>query len=97
MREALVMKEGTASTKLMAAAQLLLAGNLRAAGLAFKGFFVSMGPIGWATLAMSGLASAIALFLQPDQRSGKISKIIVWPHALCRDGSRNRAAPNSTG
>lgn len=29
MREALAMKEGTASTKLMAAAQLLLAGNLR--------------------------------------------------------------------
>ena len=76
MREALVMKEGTASTKLMAAAQLLLAGNLRAAGLAFKGFFVSMGPIGWATLAMSGLASAIALFSSRTSAAAKFQKLL---------------------
>ena len=76
MREALVMKEGTASTKLMAAAQLLLAGNLRAAGLAFKGLFVSMGPIGWATLAMSGLASAIALFSSRTSAAAKFQKLL---------------------
>lgn len=76
MREALAMKEGTASTKLMAAAQLLLAGNLRAAGLAFKAFFVSMGPVGWATLAMSGLVSAIALFSSRTSAAAKFQKLL---------------------
>lgn len=76
MREALAMKEGTASTKLMAAAQLLLAGNLRAAGLAFKGFFVSMGPVGWATLAISGLVSAIALFSSRTSAAAKFQKLL---------------------
>ena len=76
MREALAMKEGTASTKLMAAAQLLLAGNLRAAGLAFKAFFVSMGPVGWATLAISGLVSAIALFSNRTSAAAKFQKLL---------------------
>ena len=76
MREALAMKEGTASTKLMAAAQLLLAGNLRAAGLAFKAFFVSMGPVGWATLAISGLVSAIALFSSRTSAAAKFQKLL---------------------
>lgn len=76
MREALAMKEGTASTKLMAAAQLLLAGNLRAAGLAFKAFFVSMGPVGWATLAISGLVSAIMLFSNRTSTAAKFQKLL---------------------
>ena len=76
MREALAMKEGTASTKLMAAAQLLLAGNLRAAGLAFKAFFVSMGPVGWATLAISGLVSVITLFSNRTSTAAKFQKLL---------------------
>mgnify|MGYP002550070168 CR=1 FL=1 len=76
MREALAMKEGTASTKLMAAAQLLLAGNLRAAGLAFKAFFVSMGPVGWATLAISGLVSVITLFSSRTSTAAKFQKLL---------------------
>ena len=76
MREALAMKEGTASTKLMAAAQLLLAGNLRAAGLAFKAFFVSMGPVGWTTLAISGLVSVITLFSNRTSTAAKFQKLL---------------------
>lgn len=76
MRETLAMKEGTASTKLMAAAQLLLAGNLRAAGLAFKAFFVSMGPVGWATLAISGLVSVITLFSNRTNTAAKFQKLL---------------------
>lgn len=76
MRETLAMKEGTASTKLMAAAQLLLAGNLRAAGLAFKAFFVSMGPVGWATLAISGLVSVITLFSNRTSTAAKFQKLL---------------------
>lgn len=76
MREALAMKEGTASTKLMAAAQLLLAGNLRAAGLAFKAFFVSMRPVGWTTLAISGLVSVITLFSNRTSTAAKFQKLL---------------------
>lgn len=76
MRETLAMKEGTASTKLMAAAQLLLAGNLRAAGLAFKAFFVSMGPVGWTTLAISGLVSVITLFSNRTSTAAKFQKLL---------------------
>lgn len=75
-RETLTIKSATASTKLMAAAQLLLAGNLRAAGLAFKAFFVSMGPVGWATLAISGLVSAIALFSSRTSAAAKFQKLL---------------------
>ena len=74
--ETLAMKAGTASTKLMAAAQLLLAGNLRAAGLAFKAFFVSMGPVGWATLAMSGLISVIMLLSNRTSAAAKSQKLL---------------------
>lgn len=76
MRETLAMKAGTASTKLMAAAQLLLAGNLRAAGLAFKAFFVSMGPVGWATLAVSGLVSVIMLLSNRTSAAAKSQKLL---------------------
>lgn len=74
--ETLAMKTGTASTKLVAAAQLLLAGNLRAAGLAFKAFFVSMGPAGWATLAISGLVSAIMLLSNRSSAAAKSQKLL---------------------
>ena len=60
----------------MAAAQLLLAGNLRAAGLAFKAFFVSMGPVGWATLAISGLVSVITLFSSRTSTAAKFQKLL---------------------
>lgn len=75
-KETLTINSATASTKLMAAAQLLLAGNLRAAGLAFKAFFVSMGPVGWATLAISGLVSAIALFSSRTSAAAKFQKLL---------------------
>ena len=55
------MAKGTTKTYLFAAAKALLAGNIRLASLAMKGFFASMGPIGWAVLVIGGLTSAYLL------------------------------------
>ena len=74
--ETLAMNAGTASTKLMAAAHLLLAGNLRAASIAFKALFASMGPAGWAVLIMSGLAGAVKLFSNGSSAAAKSQKIL---------------------
>lgn len=74
--ETLLMTKATTSTKLMAAAQLLLAGNLRAAGLAFKAFFISMGPVGWITAGVSALATAILLFSNRTSAASKFQKIL---------------------
>ncbi len=49
-----------AATKAWAAAKLLLAGNFRAAGVAAKAFFASIGPIGWIAMAI-GLAVGLAV------------------------------------
>ena len=63
-REAITIHEtrnaenaATKATMLWCAAKNLLVGNLRAAALAMKAFFVSMGPIGWATLLITALVS----------------------------------------
>ena len=45
------------ATMLWCAAKNLLVGNIRAATLAMKTFFMSMGPIGWFTLGLSALAT----------------------------------------
>lgn len=55
------MTAATAGTKLLAAAKLLLVGNLRAAGAAFKMFWTSIGPVGWAVTAIAGLASVLGI------------------------------------
>lgn len=59
VKETTLLADATSGTMLLCAAKNLLAGNLRAAGLAFKSFWASMGPIGWATLAISALVGVI--------------------------------------
>lgn len=69
------------SSALLCAVQNLLVFNLKAAGTAFKTFFASMGPIGWATLAIGTLVTAYQAWKQSaDDTSeavdtmGRISK-----------------------
>ena len=52
------------SSALLCAVQNLLVFNLKAAGTAFKTFFASMGPIGWATLAIGTLVTAYQAWKQ---------------------------------
>lgn len=60
MRESLALNGARSSTILLCAAKNLLVGNLKAASLAFKTFFASIGPIGWAVIAVVALTTAIA-------------------------------------
>lgn len=57
--EAAGLAGATSGTMLLCSAKNLLVGNLKAAGLAFKSFWASMGPIGWITLAISTLVGVI--------------------------------------
>lgn len=58
--EVVALNGARKSTILLSAAKNLLVGNLKAAGTAFKTFFASMGPIGWATLAIGALSTIAA-------------------------------------
>lgn len=62
LREVVTIKSATAATQLLAAAKLLLAGQVRAAAIAFKAFWVSIGPVGWLVTAVSAAVTAMALF-----------------------------------
>lgn len=59
-KEIYTMQGATTSAKLLATAKALLAGNVRAAGVAFKMFIASVGPIGWITLAVGTLGTAFS-------------------------------------
>ena len=69
MREALSLNGARTSTMLLCAAKALLAGNLKAASIAFKGFWASMGPIGWATLMIGGITTAINAWRVASERN----------------------------
>lgn len=62
--EVVALNGARKSTILLSAAKNLLVGNLKAAGTAFKTFFASMGPIGWATLAIGTLVTAYQAWKQ---------------------------------
>lgn len=79
--EVVALNGARKSTILLSAAKNLLVGNLKAAGTAFKTFFASMGPIGWATLAIGTLVTVYQAWKQSaDDTSeavdtmGRISK-----------------------
>lgn len=74
VRELATMTSSTAATKLLAAAKLLLAGNVRAAGAAFKMFWVSVGPLGWIVTVVGGIATAFSLFNSRVRETGKSIK-----------------------
>lgn len=90
--ETLAMKTGTTSTKLMAAAQLLLAGNLRATALAFKALFASMGPIGLVTIAASALGSTMMVLSNRTSAAAKFKKML---SAHMREAATEAAAEHS--
>ena len=69
--EVVALNGARKSTMLLCAAKNLLVGNLKAAGTAFKSFFAAMGPIGWATLAIGGLITAISAWRQKNNDAAK--------------------------
>lgn len=66
----------TKSTMLWCAAKNLLAGNIRAASLAMKGFWASLGPIGWATLAITTLVSVVRGIVNHYQDATKAQRLL---------------------
>lgn len=74
-KEVVALNGARKSTILLSAAKNLLVGNLKAAGTAFKTFFASMGPIGWATLAIGGVVTVInALRQKSEDAANSIKK-----------------------
>lgn len=51
-----------ATVKAWAAAKLLLAGNFRAAAVAAKAFFASIGPVGWFAVGIGAVVGALTAF-----------------------------------
>lgn len=66
----------TKSTMLWCAAKNLLVGNIRAASLAMKGFWASLGPIGWATLAITALVSVVRGIVNHYQDATKAQRLL---------------------
>lgn len=60
IKEAYHLNGATRSTMALSVAKNLLAGNVRAASVAFKSFWASIGPIGWSTMAVGALVSVIS-------------------------------------
>ena len=82
-REAITIHEtrnaenaATKATMLWCAAKNLLVGNLRAAALAMKAFFVSMGPVGWATLAISALVTIVGGLVSHYREAHKTQRLL---------------------
>ena len=64
----------SASTTLLCGVQNLLVGNLKAAAMAFRGFFAAMSPIGWASLAIGALAGIISALRNKSKEILDLSK-----------------------
>lgn len=62
LAETQTMAGATVATKLLAAAKMLLTGNLKAAAVAVKSFWVAIGPVGWAVTAITALVGVMSLF-----------------------------------
>lgn len=62
LAETQTMTGATVATKLLAAAKMLLTGNFRAAAVAAKSFWVSLGPVGWAVTAITALVGVMSIF-----------------------------------
>lgn len=67
--EALALKGATSSTMLLCAAKNLLALNFKAATVAAKAFFASIGPLGWISLAIGGIVTAINAWRVASERN----------------------------
>lgn len=69
-------KAASKSTMLWCAAKNLLVGNIRAATLAMKAFFVSLGPIGWITLGLSALATVVGGLVTHYKNAHKAQRLL---------------------
>lgn len=67
--ETIAMAKCSVGTKLLAAAKMLLAGQFRAAAIAAKSFWVSLGPIGWAVIGITAITTAMSLFKKSTNSS----------------------------
>ena len=74
IKEVAALNGATLSTKFLCAAKNLLVGNLRAAGVAFKSFLASMGPIGWATMAVGALVGVVSALRNKSEEALDLSK-----------------------
>ena len=59
--ETLVQTGATTSTYLLAAAKAILTGNIIAASVAMKGFFIALGPVGWVISIIGILVGTLSL------------------------------------
>ena len=61
-RNLVAIRNMPATVKAWAAAKLLLAGNFRAAAVAAKAFFASIGPVGWLAVGIGAVVGALTAF-----------------------------------
>ncbi len=69
-------KAASKSTMLWCAAKNLLVGNIRAATLAMKTFFASLGPVGWITLALSALGTVVGGLVTHYKNANKAQRLL---------------------
>ena len=74
VQEVATLTGATGATKLLAAAKLLLAGNIRAAGTAFKMFFASIGPIGWIATAIGAIGTVLSVVATRSNAAAKAAQ-----------------------
>lgn len=72
-RNLVTIRSMPAITKAWAAAKLLLAGNFKAAALAAKMFFASIGPVGWLALGIGTVVGALAIFSDKSKEASDAS------------------------
>lgn len=69
-------KAASKSTMLWCAAKNLLIGNIRAATLAMKAFFASLGPVGWITLALTALGTVVGGLVTYYKNANKAQRLL---------------------
>ena len=74
IKEAYHLDGATRSTMALSVAKNLLAGNVRAASVAFKSFWASIGPIGWATMAVGALVGVVSALRNKSEEALDLSK-----------------------
>lgn len=72
-RNMVAIRNTTMATKAYAAMKLVLAGNFKAAALAAKMFFASLGPVGWLALGIGVVAGALAIFSDKSKEASDAS------------------------
>ncbi len=79
--EAALLAGATSGTMLLCAAKNLLVLNLKAATVAFKAFWASIGPIGWASIAIGAI---VGLIVKLKGGSGDVAKSMDKAASACQ-------------